>query len=149
MRAATSPQDAAAAAPASAAKRRRHTQEGTGIIGTLFGFLFFMLFLLFAVQVLVHLYAASMLTSAAFDAAQQVATSPGDQAAQVPVATAEARQLLGRFGTGQTTFTWEEVNANQVVLQVTAESPGFLPLPPAFRRIQRTVTVRTERFRSS
>lgn len=108
-----------------------------------------MLFLLFAVQVLVHLYATSMVTSAAFSAAQQVATTPVNQAAQVPVATADARHMLGGFGTGHTRFVWKQVNGTQVVLQVTAKSPGFLPLPLGFLRIQRTVTVRTERFRSS
>lgn len=130
-----------------AIRSRRESQNGTGIIGTLFGFLFFMLFLMFGVQELVHLYATSMLTSAAFDAAQQVATTPSDQSAQVPVATADARHQLGSFGTEHTTFNWKQVNGNQVVLEVTAESPGFLPLPLGFRRIERTVTVRTERFR--
>lgn len=103
--------------------------------------------LLFAAQVLVRLYATSSLTSAAFAAARQVAESPADQRAAVLVAQQDAAQRLGGFGAEHTQFRWLEVDGQQVVLRVTARSPGFLPLPASFRQIQRTVTVRTERFR--
>ena len=115
------------------------------MVGTLFGFTFFLILLLLAVQTLVRLYAASVLTSAAFDAARAVATST-DVQAEVPVAQADAERSLGGLAS-HTTFTWREVDGQQVVLQVDAQSPGFLPLPSSLRDITRTVTVRTERFR--
>jgi hypothetical protein len=34
-----------------------------------------------------------------------------------------------------------------VIVEVIGQTPGFLPLPPTWRTIDRTVTVRTERFR--
>ncbi|MHB1534004.1 MAG: hypothetical protein ACYC1D_05215 [Acidimicrobiales bacterium] len=106
-----------------------------------------MVLLLFAVQVLVRLYATSTLSAAAFNAARQVAQSPGDQSSAVPLAEQSARRNLGTFGATHTTFDWLEVDGHQVVLQVRATSPEFLPLPASFRDITRTVTVRTERFR--
>lgn len=115
------------------------------MVGTLVGFLIFMLFLLVAVQVLVRLYATSSLTSAAFTAARRVATA-SSPAAAVPAAQDAAIQQLGSLGAQHTTFSWQEVDGQQVVLQVRADVPGFAPLP-GLRHIVRTVTVRTERVR--
>lgn len=106
----------------------------------------FLILLLFAVQVVVRLYTTSVLTSAAFDAAEQVATA-SNQHGDVAVAEAAARARMGSFGKAHTTFLWREVDAQQVVLEVQAYRPGFVPLPASFRRIDRTVSVRTERFR--
>jgi hypothetical protein len=111
------------------------------------GFAIVIVLLLFAAQMLVRLYATSSLTSAAFAAARQVAESPADQVTAVQVAQQEATHSLGGFAAEHTQFHWLEVDGQQVVLQVIAQSPGFLPLPASFRQIQRTVTVRTERFR--
>ena len=122
-------------------------EAGTALVGTLVGFAIFLILLLFSAQVLVRLYATSALTAAAFDAARQVAQSPADQPAAVAEAQQRAVDQLGGFGRSHTRFDWLEVDQQQVVLQVTAESPGFLPLPASFRLIRRTVTVRTERFR--
>jgi hypothetical protein len=116
-------------------------------VGTFVGATIFLIFLLFAAQFLVRLYATSVLTSAAFDAADAVATHQGNVAEEIPTAEAGARQRLGRFGSDHTTFIWKEADAQQVVLEVRAQSPGFVPLPSGYRRIDRTVTVRTERFR--
>jgi hypothetical protein len=124
----------------------RSTERGTAVIGTLVGFCVFMVFLLLAVQTLVHLYATSTLTSAAFDAAHRVAASP-DGAASIPMAQTDAQRSLGSFGTSHTRFAWVRADGAEVVLRVQAQSPGFLPLPASFRRIDRTVTVRVERFR--
>jgi hypothetical protein len=121
--------------------------RGTALVGTLVGFAIVMVLLMFAAQFLIRLYATSSLTSAAFEAARQVAETPGDQQSAVGLAQQGAEQRLGGFGAEHTRFRWLEVDGEQVVLQVTAQSPGFLPLPPSFRRIDRTVTVRTERFR--
>jgi hypothetical protein len=110
------------------------------------GFTIFLVLLLFSVQFLVRLYAASTLTTTANRAAERVAESP-DPAAAVPGAEAAARAGLGAFGATRTRFLWKETDAQQVVLEVTGQSPGFLPLPNGWRTIERTVTVRTERFR--
>ncbi len=116
------------------------------MVGTLVGFLIFMVLLLFSVQVIVRLYATSALTATATRAADAVADAP-DPASAVAAAEASARAELGTFGATRTTFDWKEVDGQQVVLEVVGVSPGLLPLPSGWRRIERTVTVRTERFR--
>jgi Flp pilus assembly protein TadG len=116
------------------------------MVGTLFGVAVFLSLLMMAVEFLIRLYATSVLTSVAFDAARSVADDPASQAGQATTATVAARHQLGAMGR-TATFDWREVDGQQVVLQVTAYSPGFAPLPESFRRIDRTVVVRTERFR--
>lgn len=120
--------------------------RGTAVVGTLVGFLIFLTLLLFATQVVVRLYAASALTSAAWRAAEEVASAPVP-VADVPAAEEAARQQLGSFGAHHTTFVWQEVDSEQVVVEVQGRSPEFLPGLPGWSRIDRTVTVRTERFR--
>jgi hypothetical protein len=119
--------------------------QGTAVVGTLVGFLMFMILLLVAVQVLVRLYATSAITAAAFSAARRVATDPAGVAA-VPASQAAAVRQLGSFGAHRTSFLWQEVDGQRVVLRVTADPPGFLHLP-GLGPIVRTVTVRTERIR--
>ena len=120
-------------------------ERGTAVVGTLVGFLIFMILLLLAVQVLVRLYATSTLTSAAFAAARRVATASFPRA-EVAEAQQAAVAQLGSFGAEHTTFDWLEVDGQQIVLEVRAESPGFVPIA-GLRTIERTVTVRTERVR--
>ena len=135
-----------------ASVRRRLAAEsgdrdaGIGVFGTLFGFLIFMVLLLFAVQVVVRLYATSTLSAVAIRAAQSVAQSPL-LAGDVPNAEAAAKASLGSFGSSHTRFIWKQVDSHQVVLELQASSPEFLPGLPGWSRISRTVTVRTERFR--
>ncbi|MDA8047961.1 MAG: hypothetical protein M0Z30_22460 [Actinomycetota bacterium] len=121
-------------------------EGGTAIVGTIVGFLIVMLLLLFATQVIVRLYAESALTSAATRAAESVATSL-QPSQDVAAAEAAARSQLGSFGSRHVSFDWKEVDGQQIVLEVRAQSPEFLPGIPGWSRIQRTVTVRTERFR--
>jgi hypothetical protein len=103
---------------------------------------------LFAVQTLVHLYATSMVTMAATDAADAVANAGGDTGAEVGAVQA-AEASLGAWGGSHVQFEWLEVDGDWVRLEVVAHSPGLLPLPASYRLIQRTVTVRTERFRGA
>jgi hypothetical protein len=120
------------------------------VVGTLVGFAIFLVLLLFAVQVVVRLYAESALTSAATRAAETVASSPNtafDAGVAESAAESEARDQLGSFGSRHTSFVWRQADADQVVLEVSSRSPEFLPGLPGWSRIQRTVTVRTERFR--
>ena len=116
------------------------------MVGTLVGFAIFLVLLLFATQVVVRLYAESALTSVATRAAESVASAPVP-AAQVPAAERAAVAELGSFGSRHTTFMWRQVDGQQVVLEVAGRSPEFLPGVPGWSRIDRTVTVRTERFR--
>jgi hypothetical protein len=126
--------------------RAADRQAGTALVGTLVGFAIFLVLLLLAVQVVVRLYATSALTSAATRAAEAVASSPVPAAA-VSGAETEARKELGSFGARHTSFLWKEVDGQQVVLEVQGRSPEFLPGLPGWSRIDRTVTVRAERFR--
>ena len=126
--------------------RRRGAEDGTAVVGTIVGFLIFMLLLLFATQLIVRLYAESALTSAATRAAEAVASEPVP-AQGIDSAEAAARQQLGGFGSHHVTFTWREVDGQQIVLEVRGTSPEFIPGLAGWSRIHRTVTVRTERFR--
>ena len=105
-----------------------------------------MTLLLFCAQVLVRLYATSTLTAVATRAAEDVAESP-NPGSEVPLAEAEARRQLGTFGATRTRFQWLEVDGQQVVLEVTGDSPSLLRLPGGWESITRTVSIRTERFR--
>jgi hypothetical protein len=121
-------------------------EDGTAVVGTIVGFLIFMILLLFATQVIVRLYAESALTSAATRAAETVASS-ATPASAVAGAEDSARTRLGAFGSRHVTFTWQEVDGQQIVLEVDARSPELIPGLSGWSRIRRTVTVRTERFR--
>ena len=104
--------------------------------------------LLFAAQVLIGLYARSVITAAAFDAARSVAgAGAASDPGAVPRAEALARSRLGGFG-GHLTFLWREVGPDRVVLEVRGRTPAFLPraLEPT-SSVDRTVIVRMERFR--
>jgi hypothetical protein len=140
------PADRGGGRPASLWCRRREADRGTAYIGTLVGSTIFLLFLLLAVQTMVHLFATSTVTAVAYDAAQAVATAPGHQIEEIPLAEAEARQKLGGLGR-RAAFDWEEADGQQVVLEVTVRSPGFLPFASPLLQIDRRVVVRTERFR--
>src|SRR5438093_4554024 len=81
--------------------------RGAGLFSTSFGILFFLGFLFFAVQLLFNLYATSVVTSATYDAARMVATSPHHPATQADLddAVAHARTLLGSYA-DRATFEW-------------------------------------------
>lgn len=115
----------------------------------------FLALLLFAVQVLVGLYATTVVSAIAYDAAKTVAgadavSSPGgSRAAAQARATADARRRLGRVGDGAS-FTWT-TTGDAVVLTVRAPRPRVLPAalvggvaPPD---VVRTVRVRIEAVR--
>ncbi|MCA1671939.1 MAG: hypothetical protein LC799_06945 [Actinobacteria bacterium] len=104
--------------------------------------------LLFAVQTLLNLYATSVVTSVAYDAAREVAGADGGPGAVVR-AEERARQLLGAFGR-EVSFEWSSTS-DDVVLRVRGRVPRvLLPVqrgPMAFGEIDRTVRLRTEGFR--
>ncbi|MGH9164697.1 MAG: hypothetical protein ACRDZW_04165 [Acidimicrobiales bacterium] len=130
--------------------RARHDQSGVGVISGLAGAVVFLVFVLFAVQVLYGLYATSVVSAVTFDAARTVAGADraGDAGAQ-SAAEAEARNRLGAYAT-DVAFTWK-LDPDAVHLTVRARRPSFLPRSLAttvgLDDIVRTVRVRTERVR--
>ena len=124
-------------------------ERGGGPVSLWVGFSVFLVMLLFAVQVLFNLYAASVVTAVSYDAARRVA---GEHGGQIFMAEAEeqARQALGRYS-NRVTFDWSASNDEEVVLRVRSENPRvLLPMmagPTALDRLDRTIRVRVERFR--
>ena len=114
----------------------------------MFGVMVFLVLLLFAVQVLFNLYATSVVTAAAFDAAHQVADAGGDPAAQAH-ALDHAHHVLGRYY-DKVRFDWVGSDDQHVQLHVHAENRNFafggLRLD-ALQVVDRTVKVRVECFR--
>ncbi|MEO6629046.1 MAG: hypothetical protein ABIP03_10815 [Aquihabitans sp.] len=144
-----------------ASHRRRSTldrigrEHGTGLLGSAAGVAAFLLFLLFAVQLLVNLYATSVVTAAGLDAARSVASrsvNHGD-----PATVADARQraeagfrnLLGE-ASQDARLRWDG-DGEFIRLHVLMETPGILPSalagPVAFGTIDRTFVVRVEELR--
>ena len=127
---------------------RSADEAGAGLLGTL-------TLLLFAVHVVVNLYAASTVTAVAFDAAREVAGADGGPGVE-RAAEARARAVLGRAGSAERLhLAWAypstdgDGEPDVVELRVRAESPStFLPgvsLPLA--SVERTIRVRLERLR--
>jgi hypothetical protein len=109
----------------------------------------FLVLLLFAVQLALNLYATSVVTSVAYDAARQVAGSEGGPAA-TSAAEARARSLLGRFTAdgGTLRFDWNTARDDVLEVEVVAERPSLLAnVRFPFQRVDRTVRVRWERPR--
>jgi hypothetical protein len=133
----------------------RRTERGVGIIASAAGVLVFLVLLLFAAQLIFNLYATSVVNAAGMDAARQVASGEVDhadsQAVDEAMASAEARarSLLGEYG-DHVRFTWT-VDDERVSLRLQVERTKILPTAVAsgvgLDEIDRTVTVRTERFR--
>lgn len=129
-------------------------ERGAGLISTAAGVVVFLMFLLFAVQLLFGLYASSTVTAVAHDAAQRAATAEGPA---LDVIEEEARAALGRVG-DRAEFTWSTDDTDgdgeddTIVLAVVAVPPRFVPPSigdaVGFGEIHRTVRVRMERFRS-
>ena len=109
----------------------------------------FLVLLLFATQVLLNLYATSVVSAATFDAARSVAAAGGSDAAR-GTADEQLRKTLGRFY-DRAHFDWS-IEDDVVVLHVHADDHHFFyrgwPLDPV-ETIDRTVRVRVECFRTA
>jgi hypothetical protein len=118
-------------------------ERGTGVVGTAFGAAVFMAFLLLATHTLLSLYATSVVTSTAWDAARSVAGSGASDAAVV--AEVHARERLSGF---DNTSVDIQRNATDVSVHVQVDRPMFLPTALARRsglgRIDKTVHTRAE-----
>lgn len=106
--------------------------------------------MLFAVQVLLGLYATSVVTASTYDAARVLAgADQGDSAVGRADAEAGARSQLGRYGE-RAAFRWDN-DAQSIRLRVRVPRPTVLPRSLAsglgLPDIERTVTVRVERAR--
>jgi Flp pilus assembly protein TadG len=123
-------------------------ERGGGLIQLWVGFFVFLVMLLFAVQVLFNLYAASVVTAVSYDAARRVAGSDGGPGTTAE-AEADARQALGRYQ-GRVDFNWIATGPEEVVLRVQTDNPSVLipalARPIAFDQLDRTIRIRVERF---
>ena len=127
-------------------------ETAAGLLSTAAGVVVFLVFLLFAVQLLFGLYASSTITAVANDAARRAAE---DGAPPLPLIEADARHSLGAVG-DSAEFRWERDDsdgdgaADTVVLSVVASPPRFIP--PSIGgaigldEVRRTVRVRMEGF---
>lgn len=117
----------------------------------------FLAFLLFAVQIVLGLYATSTVTAVGNDAARRVASGDVDHGDPAAVAQAQgraegqARRQLGRFGRG-VSFDWSGSDDRTIRLHLHANVPrtGFGRLvsrPIGLDVVDRTITVRVERVR--
>jgi hypothetical protein len=135
-----------------AAEHGVEQDRGAGLLGTSFGILFFVGFLFFAVQLLFNLYATSVVTSVAYDAARSVATADVQPATQreLDAAVEHARTLLGAYR-DRATFDWDISDPDVIRLHVRAVNPRLLAPPldhlVGFDVIDRTVVVRVEEQR--
>ncbi len=123
--------------------------HGTGLIANIAAITVFLAFLLFAVQLLVGLYARSMITGVAYDGARSVAsyrTTDREHAQR----QAEAR-MRAEVGDLALVFDWDASTDDSIVLRIKADSPRFmlpgLTGPLATDHIDRQVSVRVERLR--
>jgi Flp pilus assembly protein TadG len=124
--------------------------RGAGLLSTAAGVVVFLVFLLFAVQLLFGLYASSTVTAVANDAATRAASA---EAPPLSIIEAEARANLGEVGR-TATFAWDLADTDgdggmdTVVLEVVARPPRFIP--PSIGgsigldEIRRVVRVRAE-----
>lgn len=130
-------------------------ERGAGLVSTTAGVTVFLVLLLFATQVLYNLYATSVVTAAAYDAARVVAgaAARGDPLDAEQQGKARFRRLLGRYGTDRVeTIDFSESTDDVVVLHVRSRNPNLLLGRigrAAFGVIDRRVRVRVERFQES
>lgn len=132
---------------------RTRREAGTGLLATSAAVLVFLLFMLFAVQVTITLYATSTINAAGYDAARHVASftvdhqSPSALNAATAEAEAQFRQMLGEFGR-RADLQWE-ISDEQVRLHVKATAPSLVPSTLArttrLTNLDRIFTVRVEK----
>ena len=124
------------------------------MISSAAGIVVFLIFMLFAVQLLFGLYASSTVTAVANDAAQRAAARGAPSFAIIET---EARANLGKVG-DDAEFNWAAQDTDgdgagdTIVLEVIAVPPRFVPTSigqaVGFGEIHRTVRARMEEFRA-
>jgi hypothetical protein len=123
------------------------SERGAGLIGAIAGVTVFLALLTVAVQVIFNLYTTSVVTSATYDAARQVAldrTQPPSRG-ELLAAEAHARELIGNL---DAEFEWDLTDPDVVRLHVVADAPSFLlgivEGAVGLDQVDRTVVVRIE-----
>lgn len=123
-----------------------HDERGSGLFGTVLGVGIFLLLMATGVQVLTHLYAASVVEAVAYDAAQAVTSASSPVIAH---AEQDARDLLGRMA-DDAVFDWD-IGEDDAVVTITTRSPSVLPARLADRlglsTIESRSRMRVEEFR--
>jgi hypothetical protein len=109
--------------------------------------------MLAAVQILFNLYANSMVTTAAHDAAREVAgfDASTDRCAATSGAEATFAEALGEYGdAGYARLIWTCTDPQVVSVRVIADHPTILPPRMAglvsLGHLDRTITIRVEEF---
>ncbi len=129
-------------------RARPASSRGVGIFSSVFGLLFFLTFLLFAVQIVYSLYATSVISAAAYDAGRQLART-GDPL----IAEARFADTVGTYD-ASAVFSFEGGtsfgDAETIVVSVMGANPTLLPDrfagPLPFATVHRTIRIRNERF---
>lgn len=121
-------------------------ERGTGVVGTAFGATVFIAFLLLATHSLLSLYANSIISSTAWDAARTVANT--DDPNLIADAEGRAEQRLSGFNNVVLDINKD---ATGVAVHVQADRPMFLPTALAkssgLGQLDKTVHARTEEWR--
>jgi Flp pilus assembly protein TadG len=132
-------------------RRAAGEQRGSGVFGTMFGLFIFLLLLMVSVNVIYALYARSMVTNAALDAARDVA-GYGAAADRDAARAAEDAEFRARIALGNDAhLEWSADDPDVVVVRVVASTPSLMPrgLADVFGigGTDREIRVRVERER--
>ena len=122
------------------ARGRGNSERGSGIVSMSLGLLFFFGFLVFAVNIMYNLYATSVISSLALDAAHDVAVLHGVEPHE---AEAEFREIVG----DDVQFSIQR-NGDTIEVNVRWETRALMPQlsdARAFGVLDRTFEVRVER----
>ena len=136
----------------------RGGDRGVGVVGTSIGFLVFLLFLYGALQVVIGLYATSVLRAVVHDAAARAAAGGGTDPASLERIAADAEASLGAMGRRPSTVvSLEGVDedgdgvGDVVVGRGRAVPPRFVPPSIGgmlgFEEVRAGARVRIERVR--
>lgn len=124
------------------------------MVGTVGAVAVFLTFVLFAVHVILGLYATSVVSAVSYDAARSVASDrvdhqdPGAVVAARADAEAEARRALGRYADRVESFDWSGSDPSVVRLRVRASNPRVLlglDRAVGLDQVDRRITLRVER----
>ncbi len=127
--------------------RIRRDETGTSVLGTTFGFVAFLGFLLFAVNVTVGLYARSTATAIGFDQARRLAERGGSCPAEVDgTEQAVVDRLDGWWRRVEVAARCDGEVARVSVDATSSRSllPAALLRPTGLAELHRTFTVRVE-----
>ena len=125
--------------PASEPAKELANERGAGLLSMSFGLLFFIILLIFSIQVTYNLYTTSVVTGLAIDAARDVAAQDGISPAQ---AEANFREFVGTDVDFDIVITGDTVEAT-----VNWETASLIPAVSdsrAFGVLDRTFAVRIE-----